>query len=351
MTSEEYFVKEFKSYLDYKAHILNGANYIQDTRVSFIMNNLNQNDAMLRDNGMRMQYNYLMGYDLGCQPDANGHVGFSEFIRKALPNTYGVLEETEAIDYCLIKGVTAPYFEKLNKSVVILQPRISYTKRITGNDGKFIEDTQGTPMTRDIDIPKGSRVVSSPISIHLQNYVVKENGRREFTDLPDGFGYIDYVEMPNKTRKFLYYIPREYIYPVQLNALVFSQSRLTSRYYWGRRYFFNRGVNSAYLYIAPYSNSILKPGNVVCNLKISDDFDQEIQSLEHFWQSMAGSGGVPRPSILYPFEKLQLQTSMTATQGGDANLSYYTLPIPERPPYEPIGASLAVLDTDEPQVL
>lgn len=346
MTIEEYFVKEFKSYLDYKTHIINGANYIQDSRVNFIMNNLPPAEAALRDNGMRMQYNYLMGYDLGCQPDENGRVGFTEFIRKAMPKTVPIEQPGEAVDFCLLKDIKVPYFEKLNKSVVILQPRISYSKRITGNDGQFIKNADGEVMKRDIDIPKGSRVVLSHISIHLQNYTVNEHGRREYVDLPEGFGYIDYIEQEG-TRKYLYYIPREYIYPMNLMALVLSQTRLTSRYTWGRRYFFNRGIDSAYLYIAPYSNSILKPNNIVFCLRADDNFEQEIKDLEMFWQSQVGAGNIPRPSILYPMEKLQLQTTMGNTQGGDCNLSYYTLPIPERPPYEKIGSSLAITDTDD----
>lgn len=346
MNVEELFVKEFKKYVEYKEHIINGANYINDARISQIMHCIPTNEAIRRDESMCMQYNFLKGLDLGCQKDEKGNVSFVEFLRRALPPSFTLVGTEDIVDYCLIKGITDPYFSRLNKTTVILRPRISYTKRITGTDGKFLQDSESNIMTRDVDIPQGSRVVLSHVSIRLKNYTVDEHGRQCRTKLPDGFGYIDYVDTATG-RKYLYYVPKEYIFPMNLNAMVLTTSRLTARYYWGRRYFFNRGVSSAYLYVVPYTASILKPNNVVFCLKASDDFEQEIQTLEGYWQSCVGTNGLARPAILYPLEPLQLQSTMGYSGSGDCNLAYQTLPQPERDPYTVITESLAARDIDQ----
>ena len=341
MTVDDYFVREFKQYLTYKRHILeDGANYVSDQRIGTLLSNLPQNQVMTIDESMRMQYKYLLGQDLGIMPDARGHATPSDIFKHILPNGANILTNKEKLDYCLIKGVTEPYFDKLNRTVVTLQPRIQYHKRVTGTDGTFIKNVDGEDLQRDVDIPVGSRVVLSHISIQLPNFIM--DGTRRIPVIPsEGFGYLDYLDTPSG-RKYLYYVPRDFIYPMNLNVMVLSTNRLQSRFWWGRKYEFNRGIASAYLYIAPYAQHLFVPSNLVFNMKMSLDYDDDIKKLESFWQTNVGPNGVPRPAILYPIEELRLHNDMGVTDE-ESSLVYQTLNVPEREPYQPVTESLAAM--------
>ena len=337
MNAEEYFSKEFKKYVDYKQALLNNADYMQDSRVSTILRTLPTAQAMATDTALRNQLSYLQGRDLvGEKPT------FTQFLNSALPITMPRVG-SKYIQYCGIKGIEEPYFDKLNKTMVKLQDRDIYTKRLLDSESNFILDPDGVALTKQVPIPQESRVVFSHTNIHLCNYKTLENGRRVRSSPSEGFGYIDYVDSP-EGRGYLYYIPRKYIYPLNLNVLVFSQSRLTVNYYWGRKYLFNRGISSAYLYIAPYKQNVLKPQNLVFCLKASDDFSAEIQSLESYWQSCINTNGMPQPSIFYPFDKTSVyDLSCCDSETGDTNLAYTTLPVPEREPYIKCSKSLEEL--------
>lgn len=343
MNIEEYFVKEFKMYTDYKAHLLKGASPMNNARVSQLCSMLPTNEAMRRSSALHAQSRFLMGYDL-----SGGTKTFSSIIGLALPSVMQRVDNQNYIEHCVIRGVQEPYFSSLNNSLVKLQPRVSYKKRVTASESGFVKDVNGDVLTRDVDIPQGSRVVLSHTSIHLPNLIKTENGSTRRHIVSEGFGYLDYIDT-SSGRSYLYYIPKKYIYPCNLCVLVLSESRLTAKYYWGRRYFFNRGVSSAYLYVAPYEPSILKPSNVIFCMKDSTDYSREIENLESYWQSCVSDKGVSRPALLYPFDRLHLYNTMGYKDTGDCNLAYQTLPQPERPPYTRVGKSLEEMDDNGAQ--
>lgn len=340
MNIEENFIKEFKAYSEYKAHLMNGAPCTNNPCVGRLMSCLPTNEALRLENVMYAQSRYLLGLDICTGVNGSTKSTFASFLSAALPPMFQKVDINTYTEYCAVKGITEPYFSDLNKTVVKLQQRLSYKKRITGSDHSFIRDNNGNIMTRDIDIPQGSRVVLSHKSIHLPNFVKTEHGATRRVQVSEGFGYLDYVDTPSG-RSYLYYIPKQYIYPCNLCCLVLSESRLTTRYYWGRKYLFNRGVPSAYLYVVPYDRRILKPSNVVFCLKDSDDFEKEIATLESCWQSGAGLDGSCRPPLLYPFDKLHLYSSMGYSDSGDCSLAYQTLPEKDHEPYTKLNVSLA----------
>lgn len=338
MNTEEYFTKEFKKYVEFKQALLNNADYMQDTRISGILRALPTAQAIAADTALRNQLAYLQGRDLVGEPPT-----FTQFLNSALPITMPRVSQ-KFVQYCGIKGITEPYFDKLNKTMVKLQDRDTYTKRLVDSDSKFLLDTDGSTLTKQIPIPQESRVVLSHTNIHLCNFDMQDSGRKVKHNISDGFGYIDYIDTP-EGRGYLYYVPRKYIYPLKLNVLVLSQSRLTVNFRWGRKYLFNRGISSAYLYIAPYTPAILKPQNLVFCLKASDDFTAEIQSLESYWQSCVNKNGMPQPSILYPFDKTSVyDLSCCDSETGDNNLAFSTLPVPEREPYIKCEKSLSEVE-------
>lgn len=350
MTAEEYFKKEFKAYSEYKNHLLMSSGYDgyrQDPRISQIMGSLPLELAQYRDAQMKTQLDYLRGLDLGCKLSNSGRVLATDFLIHCLPMAVQkeALSDKGFVEYCALQNITEPYFKELNKSLCILQPRISYQKRVTGSDKQFVTNANGEVVMRDIDIPNGSRVIMSHKNIHLPNKITTDSGRTQRVFVSDGFGYIDYVDTP-EGRRYLYYIPREYIYPVNNTALVLTTSRLHSKYYWGRQYTFNRGVACAYLYVMPYDKSIFKPDNVVFCMKDNLDFEREVKMLEDYWQSGTYGRGAA-PVILYKTQDLLLETVMGFDDSGETTMAYKTLAEPTREPFVWLDKSLAEMGTDD----
>lgn len=351
MNAEELFVKEFKAYTKYKEHIISGANFMADGQVAHVMQNLPPQMASYWEREVQRQIPLLKGTALGSEAD--GHMAFQTFVKSIIPPDFPVIDAGKGFPkYCVVRRVSVPYFSALNNTTVIALDERTYAKRITGNDGKFIKNSDGTAVTRDVDIPAGSKLISSHKNIQLANYTVDEHGRRiKFN--ADGFGYVDFVDTP-QGRRYIYYVPKDFLYKLNLNALVLSSSRLTVKYYWGRRYYFNWGVSSCYLYVAPFVPNIINPNYLAFCLKSSTDFTAEIAGLEAYWQKAHkyGVSGNQKlcPPVLYSLDATSLSSAEGLHEGGDSNLAFYTLPQPERDPYEKIGECLGASD-DTPVII
>lgn len=347
LNAEELFVKEFKAYSKYKEHIISGADVSTNGQVAHVLQSLPPQMSSYWSNELQRQIPLLRGTIFNS--DAADRLSFSSFIRSIIPPDLSIIDSGKGFQkYCVAKGITAPYFKDLNNTTVIVLSERSWNKRITGTDGKFILNTDGTPVTREVSIPANCKLVSSHKNIKLANYTVDEHGRKtRFSD--DNFGYVDFVDSP-KGRRYLYFMPKENLYNLNLNALVLSSSRLTVKYYWGRRYFFNWGLGSCYLYVAPFVPSIISPSYLAFCLKSSTNFTSEIERLEAYWQRAHcyenNGKRVQYPPVLYDLDMTSLEIAEGTHEGGDSNLAYYTLPQPEREPYNVVGDCLGGVDDE-----
>lgn len=351
MNADELFAKEFKAYSKYKEHLISGADFMANGNVAHVLQNLPPQMSSYWVQEMKRQIPLLRGSIFNSE--STGQLSFSSFVKSIIPQGLPVIDSGKGFQkYCVVRGVDVPYFSTLNNSTVIVLPDRVWNKRITGTDGKFINNVDGSPVTREVSIPANCKLVSSHKNIKLANYTVDEHGRQiKFTS--DTFGYVDFVDTPDG-RRYLYFIPKDNLFTLNLNALVLSSSRLTVKYYWGRRYFFNWGISSCYLYVAPFVPSIISPNYLAFCLKSSTDFTREIAGLESYWQKAHsyGVGGkqVQYPPVLYNLETTSLETAEGNYEGGDSNLAYYTLPQPEREPYVVVGDCLGGDDTESPVV-
>lgn len=144
----------------------------------------------------------------------------------------------------------------------------------------------------------------------------------------------------------LYYFPRERIWRKNMCALMLSRRRLTNRFYWGRQYIFNKGIDRAYLYVVPFTKNVLNSGNVVFCVKASNNYTEEIKQLEAYWRRTTDITGTPCSSVLYQIEDTAGASSDAVMDNAENNLSFKTLPIPEYAPFDPIGNSLAEDNSD-----
>lgn len=205
----------------------------------------------------------------------------------------------------LIKGVTEPFFDRLTNTEVELVGRTKLYKRQVLSDGSFRKDANDSYVADEVTVPQSSVAVLSPISIGLKRVVKNERGVELEHRPSEGFRYVDYVET-KEGRKYIYIIPRQYVYRLTLVALMITHNRHRN-FYHGTRIALQNG-HYVYLYTAPYTYRE-NMGAHILGIKASTDFDKEVKLLLDFWQ---------QKKIMFPIQ----DTLLSEQVGGVTNLGF-----------------------------
>lgn len=212
----------------------------------------------------------------------------------------------------IIKGIAEDYFKDLNSNcknckyyagngcskdmnkdvcpmrTVEIAKGTSFEKkmamRVNGEDGKsnsvYRTDKEGKEITTTVSVEPGFVAVYSPINIHLPNRVKNRLGNMvDYKPSHKGYSFIRCDETPNGKR-YLYTVPKECVYPVELCALVISLNR-HSAFYKGCKVALTNG-HYVYLYSIPYKYRENR-GYRVIGAKTNPNFDEEMKFLLNFW--------------------------------------------------------------------
>lgn len=177
-----------------------------------------------------------------------------------------------------VNGLREQFFERLNGTEVKLVGRTSLQKRQVLSDGSFRRDDKGNFMYIQVPVKQGFVAVVSPISIGLRRFIEVDGVRKKHEPTP-GFRYVDYIET-NGRREYIYIIPKENVYPLELCALVITPN--THRlYYKGCRLALQNGTY-LYMYVIPYKYRE-SPSYRILGVKASVDFDAEVSAIFQHW--------------------------------------------------------------------
>lgn len=190
------------------------------------------------------------------------------------------MKQPSSLEEGLIKGITEPYFDKLNNTEVQLVGKVALKKRKAASDGSFLVDTKGNVLKEDIHVPKGSVAVLSPIPIGLKRFVENDKGLKVEVKLSEGFKYVDFIEKDGK-RKYIYIIPKQYVYKLNLCALVVTPSK-HKVFYKGCRLALQNG-NYLYMYVIPFKAKHTGKDYRVLGVKSTYNFDAEVETLLRYW--------------------------------------------------------------------
>ena len=177
-----------------------------------------------------------------------------------------------------VKGITEPYFDKLNKSVVNVEKRQAWTKKEYDQHGKVLMK-DGKPVVKDVTIPMESVVVSSSVNIELPNVKVVGVSKQKYRP-SDGFLYVDY-EVKNGVKIFYYAIPKVYLYKLNLCALILTKNTYR-RAYKGYKIALQNGTY-IYMYIIPYNPNRAMSYRLL-GVKASPNFSNEVKTIIQWWQ-------------------------------------------------------------------
>ena len=181
-----------------------------------------------------------------------------------------------------IKDIQEPFFSDLNETAAEIVKGRTFKKRVSYYDEtgkvKFREDKNGGTMQIDVPVSSGFVAVYSSVNIHLPNKL-ERNGEKRIYRPKDGYKFVDYVDT-EKGRKYLYLVPIENVYPLELCALVISLNKHRA-YYKGCRVALTNG-HYVYVYSIPYKyreNS----GYYLIGAKPNPNFDEEMKILLDYW--------------------------------------------------------------------
>lgn len=211
-----------------------------------------------------------------------------------------------------VKGIDEPFFSDLNNTNVEVVKGRSFKKRLSYFDenGKtqFRKEKDGQGMTTEITVEKGFVAVYSSINIHLPNKV-EVNGEKKNYNPTKGYRFVDFMDT-DKGRKYLYLIPMQYVYPMELCGLVISLNKHRA-YYKGCKVALTNG-HYVYVYSIPYKYRE-NTGYYLIGAKPSPDFDKEMNQLLDYWM---------KNNILFDLN----MTALESNYKGNVNLGIVDIP-------------------------
>lgn len=200
----------------------------------------------------------------------------TEMVLSDIPVPEGLQSNLPRRKIAIARGITDEKykvlnFDKTDKTKLSLVGRQKTEQTIYTSDGKPRVDTDGNIKTRDYTVPRDSLAVISEIPISSL-YKSKE-----------GFDFIDRVEGQNGKRKFMYLVPKKYLYEVNMCALVIRLDKLRNSYT-AIQVTLTNG-HKVYIHVVPFKpTKALNQGSKYIKVKPSANFDKEIMELLNYWQ-------------------------------------------------------------------
>lgn len=199
-----------------------------------------------------------------------GYNGYKDLSEIPLPST---LQLTGALnhDRVRITGINDEYYKALNDTEAMLWDKGALNRRKFDHRGEFMKDKQGNFLLEDVVVPQKCLAIVSDVKLGVPNgYSNKE-----------GFTYVDYIQKDSLV-KYIYIVPRKYLYKIKLTALVLSWYRLRS-YYSGIQVSLTNG-HILYMYVIPYRKSLTQRARVL-TCKDSVDYTAETDAILNYWVS------------------------------------------------------------------
>ena len=139
-----------------------------------------------------------------------------------------------------------------------------------------MKDKNGNQIYIDVPCPHTCYGIATEININVP---------AKYKVSGENFEFVDYQERTNndgsKERKYIYLIPKKYLYKINQTALVFSWRKLPKTYSGVALSLTNGSI--LYIHILPYRVGI-KPANYrIVHCKTTDDYTDELQKLRDYW--------------------------------------------------------------------
>lgn len=217
-----------------------------------------------------------------------------------VPDSFRLSKMDTTFSQVVFKGIEEQYYDKLNDTTGYLLSRPNLVRKKFNSNGDYVKDKNGNYFTEDVDVPQECVAVLSRKRLGVPLKFKSQLG----------FEYVDlYVNNESKELFYIYIIPRQFVYKLNLCALCLSLEK-PRKLYGGCQVYLCSG-HKVFLYIAPYKISSVVRNYRVFSVKPSLDFTSMYKDLLTFW----GENG-----IIFNIEWLWLTDVI-----GDRNNAGYSL--------------------------
>lgn len=210
----------------------------------------------------------------------------SMLVRKAntlfdmnLPIDTSIITPIPARNQAVVKGICEEFYSKLNfntenKEVVSLVGKQQLKRKIFMPDGKPRLEEDGKIRREVVPVPLGCAGVVSAIKIGVPK-AFKPKEQLE---------YVDFIKAQDSEVKYIYIVPKKYLYKVNLCALVMSYNKLRSYYTMVKVALVNG--HSVFISVIPFKPTYNNENKTykIIGVKASANFDAEILKLFSFWE-------------------------------------------------------------------
>lgn len=198
-----------------------------------------------------------------------------------LPEQTTMINGSPKLHMAVVKGITEPFFDRLNKQEVQLVGRTTLKKRQVLSDGTFRKNAQGNFEYTQIPVPHGHVAILSPLSIGLKRKIMIDGVEKQHK-VSEGYRYVDYIQ--SKTgRKYIYIVPKDFVYRLSMCALVLTPNKRRN-YFQGCKLALQNG-NYVYLYVVPYRYRESLDLRVL-GVKSNFDFNAEVHQIINYWMGL-----------------------------------------------------------------
>lgn len=193
-----------------------------------------------------------------------------------LPSSFSLSKLDTTRDQVTFLGIEEDYYNSLNNTVAYLLPRPSLTRKKFDSSGNYVKGKDGEFLVESVTVPNECVAVMSKVNIRVPLKFNKE-----------GYEYVDYwVDKSSDSVYYIYIIPRERVFKLNLCALCLSLDR-PRKIYGGCQVYLTTG-HKAYLYIAPFKLVSVSRNFRVILVKPSLDLKEQYKELLTFW----GNNGI-----------------------------------------------------------
>ena len=214
---------------------------------------------------------------LKAMKDLKATYGYQELNSIPIPDELkNVFIGAESFNKVFISNINDEYYGKLSNTEALLLKGYDLRKRKYDHKSEFMRDKNGNIIYIDVPCPNKCYGIATDINISVPaKYKVKN----------EHFEFVDYQERTTKDgrkeRKYIYIVPKKYLYKINQTALVFSWRKLPKTYA-GVALFLRNG-SVLYVHIIPYKVGI-KPANYrIVHCKTTDDYSKELEILRDYW--------------------------------------------------------------------
>ena len=201
--------------------------------------------------------------------------GYADLQSIPLPDSLKSVMFVERRDMVAISpDIDDEYYGRLADSVALLWGRGRLAKRKYDHKGEYMRDTRGSFIWEDVSVPRDCAAVLSDRRIGVPN---------SYCPSEDGFSYIEMLKSGDRV-KYIYTVPRKYLYKVNQTALVLSWNRL--RVYYSSVSLAMTNGSVVYVSIIPYRPTSNAAHNYrLLMSKPSVDYGMELEAIRDYWVS------------------------------------------------------------------